>query len=217
MATTTIHIRPRAQTVGEEVANSISHGIATVAALIGLPVLIVGAQPKGQTAVIGAAVFGVMTLFLYFVSTMYHSLAPNRAKRVFQRLDHSAIFLMIAGTYTPFTLGVLRGPVGWTLFAIIWTLAIAGVVMKATIGARYQTFSNVLYLAMGWLVIVAAKSMWTLVPGWGLFWLVAGGLSYTVGIVYFATDHHPYRHFVWHLFVMTGTACHFMAVWRYAV
>ena len=147
MATTTIHIRPRAQTVGEEVANSISHGIATVAALIGLPVLIVGAQPKGQTAVIGAAVFGVMTLFLYFVSTMYHSLAPNRAKRVFQRLDHSAIFLMIAGTYTPFTLGVLRGPVGWTLFAIIWTLAIAGVVMKATIGARYQTFSNVLYLA----------------------------------------------------------------------
>ncbi|MBP8275072.1 MAG: hemolysin III family protein [Acidobacteria bacterium] len=217
MATTTIHIRPRAQTVGEEVANSISHGIATVAALIGLPVLIVGAQPKGQTAVIGAAVFGVMTLFLYFVSTMYHSLAPNRAKRVFQRLDHSAIFLMIAGTYTPFTLGVLRGPVGWTLFAIIWTLAIAGVVMKATIGARYQTFSNVLYLAMGWLVIVAAKSMWTLVPGWGLFWLVAGGLSYTVGIVFFATDHHPYRHFVWHLFVMTGTACHFMAVWRYAV
>jgi hemolysin III len=144
-------------------------------------------------------------------------LAPNRAKRVFQRLDHSAIFLMIAGTYTPFTLGVLRGPVGWTLFAIIWTLAIAGVVMKATIGARYQTFSNVLYLAMGWLVIVAAKSMWTLVPGWGLFWLVAGGLSYTVGIVFFATDHHPYRHFVWHLFVMTGTACHFMAVWRYAV
>ena len=217
MATTTIHIRPRAQTVGEEVANSISHGIASVAALIGLPVLIVGAQPKGQTAVIGAAVFGVMTLFLYFVSTMYHSLAPNRAKRVFQRLDHSAIFLMIAGTYTPFTLGVLRGPVGWTLFAIIWTLAIAGVVMKATIGARYQTFSNVLYLAMGWLVIVAAKSMWTLVPGWGLFWLVAGGLSYTVGIVFFATDHHPYRHFVWHLFVMTGTACHFMAVWRYAV
>lgn len=217
MATTTIHIRPRAQTVGEEVANSISHGIATVAALIGLPVLIVGAQPKGQTAVIGAAVFGVMTLFLYFVSTMYHSLAPNRAKRVFQRLDHSAIFLMIAGTYTPFTLGVLRGPVGWTLFAIIWTLAIAGVVMKATIGARYQTFSNVLYLAMGWLVIVAAKSMWTLVPGWGLFWLVAGGLSYTVGIVFFATDHHPYRHFIWHLFVMTGTTCHFMAVWRYAV
>lgn len=217
MATTTIHIRPRAQTVGEEVANSVSHGIASVAALIALPVLIVAAQPKGQTAVIGAAVFGVMTLFLYFVSTMYHSLAPNRAKRVFQRLDHSAIFLMIAGTYTPFTLGVLRGPVGWTLFAIIWTLAIAGVVMKATIGARYQTFSNVLYLAMGWLVVVAAKSMWTLVPGWGLIWLVAGGLSYTIGICFFATDHHPYRHFVWHLFVMTGTACHFMAVWRYAV
>ncbi|MBP8274569.1 MAG: hemolysin III family protein [Acidobacteria bacterium] len=217
MATKTIHIRPRAQTVGEELANSISHGIASVAAVIGLPVLIISAQPKGQTAVIGAVVFGVMTLFLYFVSTMYHSLAPNRAKRVFQRLDHSAIFLMIAGTYTPFTLGVLRGPVGWTLFAIIWTLAIAGVVMKATIGARYQTFSNVLYLAMGWLVIVAAKSMWTLVPGWGLFWLVAGGLSYTVGIVFFATDHHPYRHFIWHLFVMTGTTCHFMAVWRYAV
>lgn len=209
--------RSRAQTVGEEVANSVSHGIASIAALIALPLLVMSAQANGQTAVVGAAVFGVMTLFLYVVSTLYHALAPNRAKGVFQKMDHSAIFLMIAGTYTPFTLGVLRGPMGWTLFAIIWTLAIIGVVVKSVIGNRHQKISTALYLAMGWLVVIAAKQMWTLVPAWGLVWLVAGGLSYTVGVRFFATDHHPYRHFVWHLFVMTGTACHFMAVWRYAV
>jgi len=206
----------RPQTLGEEIANSVSHGIGCIAALVGLPLLVLGARPHGATAVIGAAVFGATAVVLYLSSTLYHALAPNRAKRVFQLVDHSSIFLLIAGTYTPFTLGILRGPMGWTLFGIVWALAAAGVAMKATIGVRYARFSTGLYLAMGWLALVAAKQLWFQLPAWGLMWLVAGGLAYTVGVRFFATDHHPYRHFVWHLFVMAGTACHFMAVWRYA-
>ena len=207
----------RAQTLREEIANSVSHGVACVAALIGLPVLILGARTYGTVAVIGTVVFGATTVFLYLSSTLYHALAPNRAKSFFRIIDHAAIYLLIAGTYTPFTLGVLRGTMGWILLAIVWTLAVAGIVMKATIGLRYPGFSTGLYLAMGWLAVFVARDLWLALPAWGMIWLVAGGLAYTAGVRFFATDHHPYRHFVWHLFVMAGTACHFIAVWRYAI
>ena len=153
---------------------------------------------------------------MYVSSTLYHALAHNRAKRVFRMLDHSGIYLLIAGTYTPFTLGVLRGPMGWTMFGLIWVLAIGGILMKATIGYKHPKLSAALYLAMGWLALIAIKSLWLLVPPWGLVWLFAGGMAYTVGIKFFMTDYHPYRHFVWHLFVMAGTACHFIAVWKYS-
>ena len=206
----------RAQTVGEEIANSVSHGIGGLAALVGLPLLVIGARPHGTTAVIGAVVFGVTTAVLYLSSTLYHSLAYTRARRFLQIVDHSAIYLLIAGTYTPFTLGILRGRMGWTLFGIVWTLAIGGVVKTFTVGTRYQRLSTALYLGMGWLAVIAAKPLWLLLPGWGLTWLVAGGLFYTVGVMFFASDHQPYHHFVWHLFVLAGTACHFVAVWRYA-
>ncbi len=206
----------RPQTLGEEIANGVSHGVGGLAALIALPLLVADARTHGVTAMVGALVFGVTATGLYFSSTLYHSLGRNRAKRVFQLLDHSAIYLLIAGTYTPFTLGILHGRMGWTLFAIVWTLAIAGVVKTALVGNRYQKFSTALYLAMGWLAVIAMKQLWLSLPGVGLAWLVVGGLFYTGGVIFFATDHRPYHHFVWHLFVLAGTVCHYVAVWGYA-
>jgi len=206
----------RAQSVGEEIANSISHGVGFLAALIALPVLVVGAVQHGPAAIVGAAVFATTLVLLYLTSTLYHALAPNRAKRVLRILDHGAIYLLIAGTYTPFTLGVLRGAWGWTLFALIWTLALAGIVLKSIGGVRHPRLSTGLYLAMGWLIVVAAKPMWHAMPGWGLFWLVMGGLAYTAGVGFYAASRIRYAHFVWHLFVLAGSACHAIAVLRFA-
>ena len=210
-------VRQRAQSRGEEIANSISHGTGFVAALIALPVLVRGAVPHGPAAVVGAGVFAATMALLYLTSTLYHALAPTRAKRVFQILDHGAIYLLIAGTYTPFTLGVLRGPWGWTLFGCIWALAVAGIVLKSVGGVRYPRLSTGLYVVMGWLVLAAAKPVWHAMPGWGLFWLAAGGVAYTAGVGFYAASRMRYAHFVWHLFVLAGTACHFIAVLRYSV
>ncbi len=206
----------RPQSLGEEIANSVSHGVGFLAALVALPVLVLGALPHGAAAVVGAVIFAATAALLYLTSTLYHALAPNRAKRLFQIFDHGAIYLLIAGTYTPFTLGVLRGTWGWTLFGLIWALAVAGVVIKSIGGIRYHRLSTALYLAMGWLILVAAKPLWQRVPGWGLFWLVAGGLAYTAGVGFYAADRLRYGHFVWHLFVLAGTVCHFVAVLYYA-
>lgn len=208
--------RHRAQSRGEELANSISHGTGFLAALIALPVLVLGAGRDGPAALVGAGVFAATVALLYLTSTLYHALAPNRAKRVFQILDHGAIYLLIAGTYTPFTLGVLRGPWGWTLFGLIWALAGAGIVLKAVGGVRHPRLSTGLYLAMGWLILAAAKPLWHAMPGWGLLWLAAGGVAYTAGVGFYAASRRRYAHFVWHLFVLAGTACHVIAVLRYA-
>jgi hemolysin III len=212
-------LEQRPQSPGEEIANSVSHGAALLAATAAVPVLIVGAaQRGGAAAVVGASVFAATMLLLYLTSTLYHALPRNRAKSVFQVLDHGAIFLLIAGTYTPFTLGVLRGPWGWTLFGIVWGLAFAGVVLKAISGVRFPTLSTLLYLAMGWLALIAVKPLWLHVPAWGLFWLLAGGFAYTVGVFFFVVDDRfRYSHFIWHLFVVAGTACHFVAVLWYSV
>jgi hemolysin III len=207
----------RPQSLGEEVANSVSHGIGLLAALAAFPVLVIAAQQRGGAAgIVGASVFATATVLLYLTSTLFHALPQSRAKRVLQILDHSAIFLLIAGTYTPFTLGVLRGDWGWTLFGLVWGLAVAGTLLKAIGGVRYTTISTWVYLAMGWLVLIAAKTVWTLVPNWGLFWLLAGGIAYTAGAVFFMAERVRYFHFVWHLFVLAGTACNFVAVLRYA-
>lgn len=207
----------RPQTLGEEIANSVSHGIGLLAALVAFPVLVVAALHRGdQAGTVGAIVFATTMVLLYLASTLFHALPPNRAKRVFQILDHSAIYLLIAGTYTPFTLGVLRGAWGWTLFGLVWGLAVVGTVFKAFGGVRYTTFSTWVYLAMGWLVLIAIEPVLTLVPKWGLFWLVAGGLAYTAGTVFFMAERIRYFHFVWHLCVVAGTACHFFAVLWYS-
>lgn len=207
----------RIQSREEEIANSVSHGVGLLAAIAAMPVLIVAAVNRGEPAgVLGACVFASTVTLLYFVSMLYHALPANKAKRVFQILDHGAIFLLIAGTYTPFTLGVLYGTWGWILFGLVWGLSLAGIVFKAVGGTRYPILSTCLYLAMGWLVLIAVKPLWLAMPTWGLFWLVAGGISYTVGVAFFAAARIKYSHFVWHLFVMAGTTCHFIAVLWYA-
>jgi hemolysin III len=207
----------RAQSPGEEIANSVSHGVGLLAAVAAAPVLIVDAvQRGGATAVLGASVFASTVGLLYLASVVYHALPPNRAKRVFQVLDQGAIFLLIAGTYTPFTLGVLHGAWGWSLLGLVWSLALVGVVLKAISGVRYPKFSMSLYLAMGWVALIAVKPLWLLMPAEGLFWLLSGGIAYTVGVAFFAAERVRYSHFVWHLFVLAGTACHFVAVLLYA-
>lgn len=206
----------RRQTVGEEIANSISHGVGFVAALAALPVLVVSAIPRGPSAVVGASLFAATAALLYLMSALYHGLPHQGAKRVFRVLDHGAIYLLIAGTYTPFTLGVLRGPWGWTLFGLVWGLAGIGVLLKSAGGIRYPRLSTAFYLAMGWVVVVAARPLWLRMEVPGLAWLALGGVAYTAGVAFYATDHVRYHHFVWHIFVLAGTACHFVAVWRYA-
>lgn len=207
---------PHVVSVREEIANSISHGLGLVLALIALPILIVSAIRVGSTHfTVGASIFGATMILLYLASTLYHSISHETAKRFCRLFDHSAIFLLIAGTYTPFTLGVLRGAWGWALLAIIWSLAIAGIVIKAMPRTRHSWISMVLYVVMGWLAIVAIKPIWQLVPLPGIMLVFAGGLAYTGGLAFFAGQRR-YSHFIWHLFVIAGTTCHFFAVLWYA-
>jgi hemolysin III len=208
----------RRQTLGEEIANSLSHGLGLALALFGTPFLLIAtAERSDGISIAAAAVFGVSMMLLYGASMMYHALPHNRAKRVFKILDHSAIYLLIAGTYTPFMLGVLRGPWGWTLFGMVWGLALSGVVLKSMNRMSHPYLSTGLYLLMGWLVIIAIKPLMAALPSAGLGWLVAGGLAYTAGVVFYIGDSKwRYGHFVWHLFVLAGTVCHFIAVYGYA-
>jgi hemolysin III len=207
---------PPALSTGEEIANSISHGLGLILAIIALPVLVLTATRAGSARfAVGAAVFGATMIVLYLASTLYHSVTHHEAKRFFRLFDHSAIFLLIAGTYTPFTLGVLRGAWGWTLLAIVWCLAIAGIVIKAFPRTRHSWVCMVLYLVMGWLAIVAVKPIWELVPVPGILLIVAGGVAYTGGLAFFAARSLRYSHFIWHLFVLAGTTCHFFAVLWY--
>lgn len=212
-----LEAQERLQSRGEEIANSVSHGIGLLAALGAFPVLVGAALQRGEVSgIVGASVFATATVLLYLTSTLFHALPRRRAKCVFQILDHSAIYILIAGTYTPFTLGVLHGAWGWTLFGIVWSLAIAGTALKILGGIQYTTLSTWVYLAMGWLVLIAAETVYTLLPGWGIFWLLVGGIAYTAGAVFFMAERIRYFHFVWHLFVIAGTTCHFIAVLRYA-
>ncbi len=204
--------------VGEEIANSVSHGVGLLASVAGLPVLVLAALGRHDAwQLVAGSIFGATLVLLYGTSTMYHALPHSRAKRVFRFLDHSAIYLLIAGTYTPFALGALRGPWGWTLLAIVWTLAAFGIAAKATIGYRFPQLSLALYLAMGWMVVVAIRPLVLHVGAGGLEWLIAGGVAYTGGAAFYAYDRRiRYGHFVWHLFVAGGSMCHYMAVLHYA-
>src|SRR3954465_14629230 len=163
---------------GEEIANSVSHGVGVVAALAATPFLVLGAARRGGAlAIVGASIFAASTVILYGASTLYHALPRNRAKRLFRVLDHSAIFLLIAGTYTPFALGTLRGSLGWTLFGVVWGLAALGITLKSVAGIRYPRLSTALYLAMGWLVVIAIRPLWVHLTIAGWLWLTAGGLA----------------------------------------
>jgi hemolysin III len=204
--------------IGEEIANSITHGVGLIASIVALPILLLRAgSSNDSSAVTGAAIFGVTLIFLYATSTVYHALPLSKGKHFFRVLDHSAIYLLIAGTYTPFALGPLRGAWGWTLLSIIWALALFGIGSKVVGGFRLPYLSTGLYLAMGWLIVVAIKPLVENIPPAGLLWLLAGGLAYTGGVVFYAMKRVRYNHMIWHLFVAAGSVCHFIAVLGYAI
>jgi hemolysin III len=210
--------RNRPQTRGEELANALSHGFGFVASVAALPVLVVLAVRRHDPLHVAAvSVYGATLALLFLASTVYHAVPHGtRAKQLWRLIDHGAIYLLIAGTYTPFALGALRGPWGWSLLAAVWTLALLGVAFKAGFGFRHPRVSTGLYLLMGWLAIVAVRPLLAAIGLAGFGWLLAGGLAYTLGVVFYVLDHRRYMHFAWHLFVIGGSACHFFAVVGYA-
>jgi hemolysin III len=204
----------RAQTVGEEIANAISHGLGFLLAVASLPILVMHMSAQGSAInVVAVCVFSGTMMLLYLVSTLFHALPEGRAKNRLNRLDHSAIYLFIAGSYTPFMLGALHGVWGWTLFGIVWAAAAVGVTAKLLNRFKHPLLSTGLYVAMGWVAVIGAGPMMERISTAGIVWLVAGGLSYTLGAVVFLLDNRVrYAHFVWHLFVLGGSTCHFFAV-----
>lgn len=204
------------QSFREEIANSLSHGVGFVAAFLATPFLVTDAARRGTAFLTGVSVFAAAVLVLYLGSTLYHALPDGRAKRLFRIVDHCAIYLLIAGTYTPFTLGVLSGAWGWSLLVVVWSLAAIGITAEVTGGFSHPGWSLALYLIMGWLVVVAIEPLSRHLPAAGLIWLVAGGLAYTVGVAFYAAKGLRFGHLVWHLFVLAGTFCHFTAVRYYA-
>ena len=208
----------RLQTRGEEVANSVSHGVGFVAAALATPLLLQKSVAKGALGIVGVSIFSLTMLLLYLWSTLYHAFPHSRVKRVFRVFDHSSIFLLIAGTYTPFTLLVLPPAWGWTLFGLVWALAAFGIVLKSVQPVKSSRLSTILYIGMGWLAVVAVKPLVTHLPLAGLLWLLLGGAFYSLGIIFFATDHRVrYHHFVWHLFVLAGTVCHVVTIWKFVL
>lgn len=209
----------RTQTLGEEIANAVSHGLGFLLAVASLPILVWQAGRAGgdTTHIVGVSVFSGTMILLYLVSSLYHALPAGRVKAAFNRLDHAAIFVFIAGSYTPFTLGVLRGTWGWTLLGVVWAMAAAGVVIKLRNRLRHPLWSTGLYVLMGWVALAALAPLVERMSAAGLAWLLIGGASYTLGAVVFLLDGRiRYAHFVWHLFVLAGSTCHFFAALWYA-
>ena len=202
----------------EELANSLTHGLGAALSVAGLVLMVFFSSRFGDAwQVVSTAIFGATLVLLYTSSTLYHSFRGARIKQVLRKLDHAAIFLLIAGSYTPFVLVTLRGPWGWSLFGIVWGLAIVGVVLKFWFAGRFRLGSTLIYLGMGWLVMVAIKPLMAALPSGGLTLLVAGGLSYTGGAVFYLWKRLPYQHALWHLFVLGGSACHWAAVFLHVV
>ena len=207
---------PPKTTVGQEIANSVTHGVGALLSLAGMVVLIVRAAMVGTTIhVISFIIYGVSLFLLHLSSTLYHALHAPRAKRVFWVFDHAAIYLLIAGSYTPFMLISLWGAWGLTLMIAIWTLAILGIVFKSLFIGRLRKTSLILYIAMSWLIVIAGRELWIAVPHEALVLLGAGGLFYTGGIAFFCWKRLPFGHMIWHLFVLGGSACHYFAILLY--
>lgn len=200
-------------TIGEEIANSITHGIGAALSVAGLTLLVVLAAIYGDVwRVVSFSIYGSSLVLLYLASTLYHSIQYPKVKRVLRIFDHSAIYLLIAGTYTPFTLVSMRGPWGWTLFGVVWGLALLGIAFKTVFIGRYEKVATVAYVLMGWLVVAAFKEMLVTIPTGGVIWLLAGGVVYTLGVLFYAWHKLPYNHAIWHLFVLGGSICHFFAI-----
>jgi hemolysin III len=209
----------REQSRLEEIANSVSHGLGLVGALTGTPFLIMQAVQRGNAElIIGASLFSAAMVLLYFLSTLYHALPMGKAKRVFRTFEQAAIFIFIASTYTPFTVGILQGAWGWTLLGLIWGLAMIGVALLVFDKMSHLMIPTGLYLLMGWLIVIAFDPLFAKVPPFGVQLLIAGGVAYTVGVAFLAADSRlRFGHFIWHLCVITGTACHYFAVLWYAI
>lgn len=209
---------PERENAIEELANGITHGIGLVMSVVGLVTLVVLAILRGNAwHIAGCATYGVTLVLLYAASTLYHTFRGPRLKRILKILDHAAIYLLIAGTYTPFTLVNLRGFWGWVLFALVWGLCVFGIVWKLFQAERFKIISTLLYVAMGWLALIAVKPLLAAVPLSGIVLLIAGGLFYTVGVLFFALKRMPYNHAIWHVFVMAGSVCHYFAVMFYVL
>jgi hemolysin III len=203
--------------LGDILANAITHGIGAILAVAGAVYLIAASLHGTAWLIVSCSVFSATLVLVYLCSTLYHSLVRTGARHVFQVLDHSAIYLLIAGTYTPFTLVSLRGPVGWALFGIVWTLAVAGVIFKSLAVGRFAVASALVYLFQGWFIVVAARPLLHAIGWHGIAWLAAGGLAYTFGIVFFALDRLRYFHAAWHVFVLAGSVAHYFAILFYVV
>jgi hemolysin III len=208
------------QTVGEEIANAVTHGAGLALSIAGLVLMVWKAASAGDAwHIVSASVFGATLIIMYLASTLYHGVQHEKAKRALRLFDHSAIFLLIAGTYTPFTLVTLRGGVGWTLFGVVWGLGLAGIIYKLVARGDYkrQWISVSLYVGMGWAAIFAIKPLFDALPAAGLAWMIGGGVAYTGGVLFYALDHKRWFHPVWHLFVLAGSICHFFAVFGYVL
>ena len=208
----------QAYSLAEEIAYSITHGFGFLLAIAMLVVMVVFAALRGTAwHVVACALYGSTLMLLYLASTLYHSLTSQRAKRVLKVIDHSAIFLLIAGTYTPFLLVPLRGAWGWSLFGVIWGLAGAGIGFKLFFAGRFKLVSTLIYVGMGWIVLIAIRPLWMHLPRAGLWWLLAGGLFYTGGTIFYMGKRIPFNHVIWHAFVLAGSLCHFFSVMFYVV
>lgn len=207
---------PKLYTLGEEIANAITHGIGTGLSIAGLTILVVLATLRADMwHIVSFSIYGATLIILYLSSTLYHSFQNVRVKQVFRVFDHASIYLLIAGTYTPFLLVTLRNRLGWILLGVIWALAAVGVVFKALFIRRFQKLTVAGYVAMGWLCVVAWRQMAAHIPTGGLVLLVAGGLCYTLGVLFYVWRKLPYNHAIWHLFVLSGSICHYLAILLY--
>ncbi|MDA0195626.1 MAG: hemolysin III family protein [Bacteroidetes bacterium] len=204
--------------IGEEIANSITHGIGAALSIGGLTILVIlGAKYGDVWHIVSFSIYGGALVLLYLASTLYHSFQKPKVKRVFKFLDHAAIYVLIAGTYTPFMLVNLRGPLGWSLFSTIWGLAILGIIFKIFFLDKLEKLSLSIYLLMGWVCLFAAREMWIEIPIEGLLWLLSGGLIYTLGVLFFRWEKLPYNHAIWHLFVLGGSICHYFSILFYVL
>lgn len=212
------HIELPGHSLKAEIANALTHGIGAALSVVALVLMVVSASVAGDPyRIVGASIFGAALVMLYSVSTLYHAVPALRWKRVLRLVDHSCIYVLIAGTYTPFTLVTLRGAWGWSLLGVIWGLAIAGILFKTVFIGRFKILSVGIYIGMGWLAVIAFGPIVRALPPAGLFWVVAGGVMYTSGVVFYVWRKFPHHHAVWHLFVLAGSACHFIAVYRYVL
>lgn len=202
----------------EEVLNAVTHGVGTLFAVVALGILAASAYLNGGGwHMASGIIYGVSMVLLYLASTLYHSFTNQKVKDIFKILDHAAIYLLIAGTYTPFTLIPLHGTIGWMIFSVVWSVAVIGIVLKCFFAKRFKLLSTICYLVMGWFALVMIKPLLASMHVYGLYWLLAGGLLYTVGAVFYLSQRLPYHHAIWHLFVIAGSIAHFVVVFQYVL